>query len=121
MSRHSDCCFYKIDRKSGEVIWRLGGKKSDFEMGEGARFAFQHDARRLPDGTISIFDNGTTVFENGFQKAIEESRAIVLELDEQKMSASLVREYTHPQQEGVRQRCRQHPGATERRRVCGVG
>src|SRR5215212_8482154 len=33
---------YKIDRESGEVIWRLGGKKSDFEMGEGARFAYQH-------------------------------------------------------------------------------
>jgi hypothetical protein len=87
---------YKIDRKSGEIIWRLGGKKSDFEMGPGARFAFQHDARRQPDGTISIFDNGTTIFRNGFPKAVEESRAIVLELDEQKMKASLVREYTHP-------------------------
>jgi Arylsulfotransferase (ASST) len=87
---------YKIDRKTGEVIWRLGGKKSDFEMGEGARFAFQHDARRLPDGTISIFDNGSLVFENGIPKAVEESRAIVLELDEERMRASLVREYTHP-------------------------
>ncbi|HET6661789.1 MAG TPA: arylsulfotransferase family protein, partial [Rubrobacter sp.] len=45
---------YKIDRNSGEIIWRLGGKRSDFEMGPGTRFAFQHDARRLPDGTISI-------------------------------------------------------------------
>src|SRR5215211_6791952 len=56
---------YKIDRKTGEVMWRLGGKKSDFEMGPGARFAFQHDARRLPDGTLTIFDNGMTVFPNG--------------------------------------------------------
>jgi hypothetical protein len=87
---------YKIDRESGEVIWRLGGKKSDFEMGEGTRFAFQHDARRLRDGTITIFDNGSLVFEDGVPKTIEESRAIVLDLDEQKMSASLVREYTHP-------------------------
>jgi hypothetical protein len=96
ISARKTSAVYKIDRKSGEVIWRLGGKKSDFEMGEGARFAFQHDARRLPDGTISIFDNGTTVFKNGFPKALEESRAIVLELDEQKMTASLVGEYTHP-------------------------
>ena len=87
---------YKIDRNTGEIIWRLGGKKSDFEMGEGTRFAFQHDARRLPDGTISIFDNGTTVIHNSLPKAIEESRAIVLELDEQKMKATLLREYTHP-------------------------
>ena len=90
---------YKVDRESGEVLWRLGGKKSDFEMGEGARFAFQHDARRLPDGTISIFDNGSLVFEDGIPRAVEESRAIVLELDERKMTASLVREYTHPDEQ----------------------
>jgi hypothetical protein len=65
-------------------------------MGEGTRFAFQHDARRQPDGTISIFDNGTTIFRNGSARVVEESRGIVLELDEQKMKASLVREYTHP-------------------------
>ena len=87
---------YKVDRNSGEVMWRLGGKKSDFEMGPGTRFAFQHDARRLPDGTISIFDNGSLVFENGTPKAVEESRAVVLELDEEQMNASLAREYTHP-------------------------
>jgi len=87
---------YKIDRKTSAVIWRLGGKKSDFEMGPGTRFANQHDSRRQPDGTITIFDNGTTVFENGYHKSVEESRAIVLELDEEKMTASLVREYTHP-------------------------
>src|SRR5215212_11001079 len=90
------CAVYKIDRNTGGVIWRLGGKKSDFEMGPGTRFAFQHDARRLPDGTISIFDNGDTVFENGFPKAVEESRAIVLEVDEGRMRASLVGEYKHP-------------------------
>jgi hypothetical protein len=87
---------YKVDRKTGEVIWRLGGKRSDFEMGEGARFAFQHDARRQKDGTLTIFDNGNTVFPQGMPKTIEESRGIVLELDERKMKASLLRQYTHP-------------------------
>ena len=96
VSARKTSAVYKIDRNTGEIIWRLGGKKSDFEMGEGTRFAFQHDARRLPDGTISIFDNGTTVVQNSAPKAIEESRAIVLELDEQKMKATLLREYTHP-------------------------
>src|SRR5215208_2092749 len=65
---------YKIDCNSGEIIWRLGGKKSDFSMGPGSRFSFQHDARRLPDGTISIFDNGNTVFHGLVPKAVEGSR-----------------------------------------------
>jgi hypothetical protein len=72
---------------------------SDFQMGEGARFAYQHDARRLPDGTISIFDNGSLVFENGTPKAVEESRAIVLEVDEKQMKAKLVGQYTHPDEQ----------------------
>jgi hypothetical protein len=87
---------YKIDRKSGEIIWRLGGKNSDFEMGPGSRFSFQHDARRLPDGSICIFDNGNTVFHGLVPKAVEGSRGIVLDVDEKKMKASLVREYIHP-------------------------
>jgi hypothetical protein len=80
---------YKIDRRSGEVIWRLGGKNSDFKMGPGARFVYQHDARRQPDGTITIFDNRNVNRD-------EQSRAIVLKLDEDAMTATLVREYTHP-------------------------
>ncbi len=80
---------YKIDRSSGDVIWRLGGKKSDFAMGQGTRTDWQHHARRRPDGTLTIFDNG------GVTKDVQ-SRAIVLKLDEEAMTATLVREYTHP-------------------------
>jgi hypothetical protein len=80
---------YKIDRESGEVIWRLGGKKSDFQMEPGTRTDFQHHARRQPDGTITIFDNG------GVSKD-EQSRCIVVKLDEGAMTATLVRKYTHP-------------------------
>jgi hypothetical protein len=80
---------YKIDRKSGEVLWRLGGKKSDFEMGPGTRTRYQHDARRRSDGTITIFDNGGLYM-------IYPSNGIVLELDEDEMSAAPVRRYVHP-------------------------
>jgi len=96
ISARKTSALYKVDRNTGEVIWRLGGKRSDFEMGEGTRFAYQHDARRLPDGNISIFDNGATVFRNGLPKVVEQSRAIILDPDERKMTASLVHEYTHP-------------------------
>jgi hypothetical protein len=80
---------YKIDRETGEVIWRLGGEKSDFAMGEGARFAYQHDARRQSDGTITLFDNRG-------ERMDEPSHGVALELDEEAMTATLAREYTHP-------------------------
>jgi hypothetical protein len=89
ISARRTCAVYKVDRKTGEVIWRLGGKKSDFKMGYGTRTDWQHDARRHPDGTITIFDNG------GVQKDVQ-SRGIVVEVDENDMSATLVGEYTHP-------------------------
>ncbi len=81
---------YKVDRRSGDVMWRLGGKKSDFEMGPGARTAYQHDARRQPDGTITIFDNGAA------PKVHNQSRGVVIGLDMDRMRARLVRQYTHP-------------------------
>jgi hypothetical protein len=80
---------HKTNRNSGEVMWRLGGKNSVFEMGEGTRFAFQLDARSQHDGTITIFDNGALPQVHNL------SRGIVVWLDEQKMSASLVKQYTH--------------------------
>ena len=82
---------YKVERKSGKVLWRLGGENSDFQMGPGTQFAYQHDARRHQDGIISIFDNGA------HPQVHEESRGILVELDEQKMGAKLVREYTFPE------------------------
>jgi outer membrane protein assembly factor BamB len=80
---------YKIDRRTGEVIWRLGGKNSDFEMGEGTKTLYQHDARRHPDGTLTLFDNGGVYVS-------EQSRVIKIQTDTGGMSATLTREYTHP-------------------------
>ena len=80
---------YKVERKTGEVAWRLGGKRSDFDMGLGTRTDYQHDARYHGNGIITIFDNGRV-------KKNEQSRGIVVEIDEDAMSATLVSEYTHP-------------------------
>jgi hypothetical protein len=80
---------YEVSRRTGKVLWRLGGKKSDYRLGAGVRFAWQHDARRLPDGTISIFDNGSAPPVEKF------SRAIVVRLDGRRRAA-LLRSYRHP-------------------------
>jgi len=89
VSARNTCAVYKIDRKTGEVVWRLGGKKSDFDVEPDARFDFQHDARHHPDGTITIFDNGR-------MSTVEQSDGIMVKVDEDAMTASLVRRYTHP-------------------------
>jgi hypothetical protein len=80
---------YKLDRRTGEIIWRLGGKYSDFEMTPGSRSRYQHDARRQPDGTITVFDNG------GVHKN-DQSYGVVLELDMDEMAAAVARKYAHP-------------------------
>src|SRR5918995_489799 len=90
ISARNTCATYKIERSTGEVLWRLGGKASDFEMGPGTETAYQHDARRQEDGTITIFDNGAG------PQVHPQSRGIVVELDEEAMSTKLLREYTHP-------------------------
>jgi hypothetical protein len=90
-ARHTSTV-YKIDRHSGEVIWRLGGKKSDFAMGPGAAFNFQHDARRHADGTITVFDNGA--FAPPGQGAVEpSSRPMRLVVDTTAMRATLAGVY----------------------------
>src|SRR4029078_4511740 len=55
-ARHTST-IYKLDRDTGAILWRLGGKRSDYELGPGAEFHLQHDARRRADGAITLFDN----------------------------------------------------------------
>lgn len=90
VSARNTWTIYKINRQTGRIMWRLGGKKSDFKMGPRTQFAYQHDARRQPDGTITLFDNGAD------PQVHPQSRAIALKLDMKTMQATLVREWTHP-------------------------
>jgi outer membrane protein assembly factor BamB len=39
---------YDIERRTGQIVWTLGGLASSFRLGSGARFYFQHDAQLLP-------------------------------------------------------------------------
>jgi arylsulfotransferase ASST len=85
VSARNTWAVYKVNRRTGTVMWRLGGKRSDFALGKGARFAWQHDARSHDAGrTVSVFDNGET-----------RSRGLVLALDVKRMRASVVHEYPH--------------------------
>ncbi|MPZ62918.1 MAG: hypothetical protein GEU93_16830 [Propionibacteriales bacterium] len=89
-ARHTDAV-YKIDRRTGDVIWRLGGNRSDFTFDRrAARFFSQHDARRQPNGDITLFDNSNP------PPVRERSRAIRLRLDPRTMTAHLVRAVAHP-------------------------
>jgi hypothetical protein len=81
---------YELDRRDGRILWRLGGKASDFRMGKGTTFGYQHDARRQADGTITLFDNSAAPPMAKF------SRALVIRLDERTRRATLVRAYSHP-------------------------
>lgn len=76
----------KIDRQTGDVIWRMGGKKNEFEFTNDGGFSQQHDARRLDNGLITLYDNGVSN-----SPAI--SRGLDLEVDEINKTVSVVREF----------------------------
>ncbi len=84
----------KIDRQTGNLNWILGGKQNQFTfVNEHASnapnyFSFQHDVRVLPNGDITLFDNG-------FQHSPQYSRGVEYALDEQNKTATLVWEYRH--------------------------
>jgi hypothetical protein len=90
VSARSTWAAYKIDRRTGAVLWRLGGKRSDFALGPGVRFAWQHDVQRRADGAITLFDN------SAFPPVRKRSRALAVVLDEQARTATLQSARIHP-------------------------
>ena len=88
VSARDTSAIYLIDRGSGKIIWTLGGKASDFAPGPGASFFFQHDAQMLPNGNISLFDDGA-----GPPMMEPFSRGLVLSLDRVHHSARVVADY----------------------------
>jgi hypothetical protein len=90
ISARNTWAVYDLDPRSGQILWRLGGKRSTFTMGPDTRTAWQHDPRQLPNGSISLFDNGASPAVHG------QSRGIVLGLDPQQKTATLLSQITHP-------------------------
>lgn len=91
VSARNTWTIYKIDRGSGEIMWRLGGRKSDFTMGPDTVFAWQHDARRHGGSNylLSLFDDGAAPQVQPW------SKGLVLELDLNRMHASVHRKFVH--------------------------
>ena len=89
ISGRSAWTVYKVERHSGHIAWRLGGKRSTFKRGPGASFAWQHDARFRDGGHLSIFDNSAA------PPVRKRSRAIEIALDTSARTATLVRVDTH--------------------------
>ena len=76
----------KIHRQTGEIIWRMGGKSNQFTFTNDIGFSFQHDIRRLPNGDITIFDNGN-------KRNPPFSRAVQYELNEAQRTVTRVWQY----------------------------
>lgn len=92
--RHTDAV-YKIDKASGEVLWKLGGTTTPQSLtvlgdpqGE-YPLGGQHDVRLQSDGTVTVHDNNTNL--------PYPPRAARYEIDETERTATLVEERTDPE------------------------
>jgi hypothetical protein len=86
---------FKVQHNAaGNVIWRLGGKESTFQLGAGVQFNGQHNA--LPEtgqpNTYRIFDNGN----GGGPATGKPSRVIDVKIDPKADTATLVDSVQHP-------------------------
>jgi len=87
-SRHLDE-ITKIDRQTGSIIWRWGGKNNQFAFTDDPiGFSHQHSIRRTPTGTLILFDDGNF-------NTPRYSRAVEYTMDEQAKSVSLAWQFRH--------------------------
>jgi hypothetical protein len=82
----------RIDRATGNIVWKLGGSQRaeslTFANDPIGKFGGMHDARRLPDGTIALHDNGT---DQG-----RPPRAVRYQIDTAARTATLIEQVTDP-------------------------
>lgn len=74
----------KISRSDSSIIWRLGGKRNQFSfIDDTLSFSAQHNIEILPNGNITLFDNGE-------RSTPPIARGIEYELDEVNMTAKRI-------------------------------
>ncbi|HMI61562.1 MAG TPA: aryl-sulfate sulfotransferase [Puia sp.] len=81
----------KINRSTGAILWRLGGKNSDFPLYSDQVFLRQHDP--------SLTDNNQTllIFDNGEATLRPESRILEFKLDEKNKKVISFKSFTIPE------------------------
>jgi arylsulfotransferase ASST len=77
-------------RRDGSIVWRLGGKRSDFGPAAAVKFRYQHDARFHGPTKISLFDNGAIPKEEPY------TRPLVLKIDAATKTAKILKTFVHP-------------------------
>jgi len=82
--RHTST-IYKINGTSGKIIWRLGGRQSNFTLGDGVEFSLQHHARFVSSSkdeeVISLFDNSGSQLPGKIGDYINKSSGKVISLN----------------------------------------
>ncbi len=89
ISSRNTSALFELNTISGQVVSQLGGKRSTVKLASGATTAYQHDATVQPNGTITVFDNGSS------PKVHPQSRALVLSVNPQTRTESVLSEFTH--------------------------
>ncbi|MGL4606027.1 MAG: arylsulfotransferase family protein [Eubacteriaceae bacterium] len=77
----------KIDRKTGEILWKLSGNADEFGLSPEQKTFHQNDVRITEDGEMTIFDDG-----NG----PGQTRVLQLKLDEVNKKVLEYQEYKIP-------------------------
>jgi len=94
--RRSDT-IYKVST-SGQILWRLGGRKDDFTRGPGAHWSGQHDIRCIAENsthlTLTMMDNAHS--PGWMSNTNPNSRGLVLSVNTEEMTAEAVMAYDHP-------------------------
>jgi hypothetical protein len=92
---------YKVSLASGNIIWQLGGKDSNFTLqaapgqtldSANELFAWQHDPEPVGNDLYTFFDN-----ESAGTPELPYSRAITVKLDEHARTATLVASDNQPE------------------------
>ncbi len=89
ISSRNTWTIYDLSPATGQINWQLGGSHSTYALGGNVATAWQHDPRELENGTFSIFDNGSAPTVH------PQSRGIVVALNQQQKTATLVSQITH--------------------------
>ncbi|HTT88150.1 MAG TPA: arylsulfotransferase family protein [Acidimicrobiales bacterium] len=90
ISGRNTWAIYEVDRSTGKVLWRMNGKRSDFKMGAGSNFYWQHHAVPHANGLFTVFDDGSSPPEE------KQSRGLLLFVDTTTMHVSLKQAYINP-------------------------